>query len=366
MIKLDKLLTSVDVGSPADLIELYRSTTPARIAPVGFSSQPCEAYLCVVDKNGISFTYVALFLIESNKVLVYVSDKPSADPVVSSKAVQEALDFAESIGFVLEKVALGTDPTQREKLVRGLPVLCLTITPPAAKAPIPAAQSQFEISPDSSSWQGNAFTPAPLPSWLDDGFPQASPSQPAEPSSLFQLNGSLAGIEIATAEDVNELYRSTAVVQLALAGLHAQPAEAYVCLVSGGVAAIFVALFLTESRKALVYTPMQQPANYAECGKMFQQAVKFAESFGFSLEAVNLGANLALRQVVLRKILGNAVWRFSSGMDDPRCQATSSKFGVEYHNICLENMIAPTLTEIGGVDNGIHKTFDSTGVELPN
>ncbi len=299
MIKLDKLMTAVEVCSPADVIELYRSATPARIAPVGFSSQPCEAYLCAVNKNGISFTYVALFLTESNKVLVYASDKPSADPVVSSKALQEAFDFAESIGFVLEKVALGTDPAQREKLVRGLPVLRLAISPPTA--PAPAAQSQFETSPDSGSWQGNGFTPAPLPSWLDDGFPQTS-AQPAEPAPLFQLNGVLSGIEIAAAEDVNELYRSTAVVQLALAGLHAQPAEAYICLVNGGGAAIFVALFLKESRKALVYTPAQQPASYADGGKLFQQAVKFVQSFGFSMEAVNLGANVAMRQVVLRSI----------------------------------------------------------------
>lgn len=293
-------MTSVEVDSPADVIELYRSTSPARIAPVGFSSQPCEAYLCAVNKKGISFIYVALFLTESNKVLVYASDKPSADSAVSSKAIQEAFDFAESIGFVLEKVALGTDPAQQEKFVRGLPVLRLTIPPPTA--PVPAAQPHFEPSPDSSSWQGNGFTPAPLPSWLDDGFPQASPSQPSEPAQLFQLNGALAGIEVAAAEDVNEVYRSTAVVQLVLAGLHAQPVEAYICLVSGGGVAIFVALFLTESRKALVYTPEQQPTNYAECGKMFQQAVKFVESFGFSMETVNLGANVALRQVVLRSI----------------------------------------------------------------
>ncbi len=296
-------MTSVEVGSPADLIELYRSTTPARIAPVGFSSQPCEAYLCAVNKNGISFVYVTLFLTESNKVLVYVSDKPSADPVVSSRAVREAFDFAESIGFVLEKVALGTDPTQREKLVRGLPVLRLTI--PTPTAPPLAAQPQFEPSADSSSWQGNGFTSAPLPSWLDNGFPQASPpppSQPSEPTQLFQLNGALAGIEVAAAEDVNELYRSTAAVRLAPAGFHAQPVEAYICLVSGGGTAIFVALFLTESRKALVYNPAQQPANYAECGKMFKQAVKFVENFGFSMEAVNLGSNVALRQVVLRSI----------------------------------------------------------------
>jgi hypothetical protein len=55
-----------------------------------------------------------------------------------------------------------------------------------------------------------------------------------------------------------------------------------------------------------------------------------------------------------------------SGPNDPRCSATSTKFGVTYQNICLEQYIAPTMQQVAFPGNAIQKQFDATGVELPN
>ena len=55
-----------------------------------------------------------------------------------------------------------------------------------------------------------------------------------------------------------------------------------------------------------------------------------------------------------------------SGLDDARCSGTTDKFGVTYDNICLEQYIAPTMTEVKFPGNAVQKQFDATGVELPN
>jgi hypothetical protein len=55
-----------------------------------------------------------------------------------------------------------------------------------------------------------------------------------------------------------------------------------------------------------------------------------------------------------------------SGMSDARCSGTSTKFGVTYKNVCLEQYIAPTMTQVAFPNNAVQKTFDSRGVKLPN
>jgi len=55
-----------------------------------------------------------------------------------------------------------------------------------------------------------------------------------------------------------------------------------------------------------------------------------------------------------------------SGMDDPRCSGTTTKHGETYDNVCLEQYIAPTMQKVSYPDNAVQKTFDSTGVQVPN
>jgi hypothetical protein len=55
-----------------------------------------------------------------------------------------------------------------------------------------------------------------------------------------------------------------------------------------------------------------------------------------------------------------------SGMDDPRCSGTTTKHGETYDNVCLEQYIAPTMQKVSYPDNAVQKTFDATGVQVPN
>jgi hypothetical protein len=55
-----------------------------------------------------------------------------------------------------------------------------------------------------------------------------------------------------------------------------------------------------------------------------------------------------------------------SGPSDARCTATTTKFGTTYQNICLDQYIAPTMQQVAFPNNAVQKTFDTTGVKLPN
>lgn len=55
-----------------------------------------------------------------------------------------------------------------------------------------------------------------------------------------------------------------------------------------------------------------------------------------------------------------------SGMNDARCTQTTTKFGVTYQNVCLDQYIAPTLPSVQFPGNAAEKVFDGSGVRLPN
>jgi hypothetical protein len=55
-----------------------------------------------------------------------------------------------------------------------------------------------------------------------------------------------------------------------------------------------------------------------------------------------------------------------SGMNDPRCSATTTTYGKTYQNVCLEQYIAPTMTQVAFPGNAVQKNFDTTGAVVPN
>ncbi|MCC6177272.1 MAG: hypothetical protein IT305_18365 [Chloroflexi bacterium] len=54
------------------------------------------------------------------------------------------------------------------------------------------------------------------------------------------------------------------------------------------------------------------------------------------------------------------------GPTDTRCSGTSTRFGTTYANVCLEQYIAPTMTQVAFPGNAVQKTFPTTGVQIPN
>jgi hypothetical protein len=55
-----------------------------------------------------------------------------------------------------------------------------------------------------------------------------------------------------------------------------------------------------------------------------------------------------------------------SGPSDPRCSQSTTRYGTTYQNLCLEQYIAPTMTEVSFPDNAVQKPFGAPGLRLPN
>ena len=55
-----------------------------------------------------------------------------------------------------------------------------------------------------------------------------------------------------------------------------------------------------------------------------------------------------------------------SGMNDARCSGRTVRYGITYDNVCLEQYIAPTMTQVSFPGNAVQKSFPTTGVRIPN
>lgn len=74
----------------------------------------------------------------------------------------------------------------------------------------------------------------------------------------------------------------------------------------------------------------------------------------------------ASRQHPTGKFWSTQFGEIVSGPNDPKCSATTNKFGTTYQNICLEQYIAPTMVDVKFPGNAAQKGFDGNGVKVPN
>jgi hypothetical protein len=83
----------------------------------------CEAYLCGVKKDGRNHVYIALNLVDTKGVLVYVPGVQPEDSGSYVKTLRDGKDFVEIVGFMMDGVDLGGNETQRVKALDKIPVL---------------------------------------------------------------------------------------------------------------------------------------------------------------------------------------------------------------------------------------------------
>lgn len=55
-----------------------------------------------------------------------------------------------------------------------------------------------------------------------------------------------------------------------------------------------------------------------------------------------------------------------SGHNDARCSGTTTRYGVTYQNVCLDQYIAPTMPTVSFPGNADQKTYPDPGVTIPN
>jgi uncharacterized coiled-coil protein SlyX len=121
---LDKNIPLIALNNAAELSELHKSLNMARINPEGYKTQNCSCYISVINRENRSVVTVSLYLTESNVILVYVPPhQPTANNV--HKMVQDAILFAETVGFMMDIVPLPTDNEARISLISSIPVFDL-------------------------------------------------------------------------------------------------------------------------------------------------------------------------------------------------------------------------------------------------
>jgi hypothetical protein len=119
---IEKSLNKINYDSKEDIVEAYQSLNSARVTPEGYVAQNSRAYICAVKKSGSVSVFIGLQLTDTDKVLVYV---PGKQPKARNfrKTVQDAIDFLETAGFLMDHMSLGNDSKTRAKIIGKIPVL---------------------------------------------------------------------------------------------------------------------------------------------------------------------------------------------------------------------------------------------------
>ncbi|HZX94395.1 MAG TPA: tetratricopeptide repeat protein [Myxococcales bacterium] len=114
---------------PERIVALYEATNQPLVQPTGRSAQAAQAAVVALREGAVFDVVVALTLTDSGENVIY------AGPMVARKdvqqAVEEALNFAESMGFILDQSGwTKMDAVQRAELLDRLPAFW----PPSRKA----------------------------------------------------------------------------------------------------------------------------------------------------------------------------------------------------------------------------------------
>jgi len=105
---------------PARIVALYEATNQPLVQPAGRAAQAARATVVALERNSVYEAVVAITLSDTGENVIYAG--PKVDEGDLAVAVTDALDFAESMGFMLE--ALGwtnLDEEHRLELIDRIP-----------------------------------------------------------------------------------------------------------------------------------------------------------------------------------------------------------------------------------------------------
>ena len=87
-------------AEPARIAALYEATNQPLVQPTGRAAQSAQASVVVLQEGALYDVVVALTLIESGENIIYAAPPVQEKDLTSS--IEEALNFAESMGFILD------------------------------------------------------------------------------------------------------------------------------------------------------------------------------------------------------------------------------------------------------------------------
>jgi hypothetical protein len=118
----DRSLTGIPCQSSDAIVGLYESCNNVEAAPAGYNIQKSGSCICVIDQNGSQEIYLAWQMLESNQVLVFTPTQQPRDQESFQEALQNALFYFESVGFMMAPTDLSA-PQVRNRALSRLPIL---------------------------------------------------------------------------------------------------------------------------------------------------------------------------------------------------------------------------------------------------
>ena len=122
MFQWDKSLKNLDVPA-GQLLQLFRSMRDVQLALPGIPAQEAGAYLCQYQSGDKVGTLVALHLLKSGQLAIYVDTPQEVPAEQAERALDKALVFVESIGFLMNDLDIQLlSASDRAMLWDSLPV----------------------------------------------------------------------------------------------------------------------------------------------------------------------------------------------------------------------------------------------------
>lgn len=140
---------SVVEADEADVVAIHRSTGVESAAPEGLTPRPCNAYVCAIQRKGVTRVYVVLEYADRRGRWVFTAPEGVGEGDAHGALLKEGLAFAASLGFTLQEVNLSYSKAMREVVIRDIPAIRRpsTAEPPSADASQEAASPVMPSSP---------------------------------------------------------------------------------------------------------------------------------------------------------------------------------------------------------------------------
>lgn len=124
------------------VLRLERSLSDVQVALPGFPAQQATAYLCAFAAGQGLRVAVALHLHQSGCLAFYLSDEGEVPKQAGTRAYNQALAFAESMGFMLGDLDIHLLPAgERTALWRSLPLQAGVGGAPSGEVALPGSRS---------------------------------------------------------------------------------------------------------------------------------------------------------------------------------------------------------------------------------
>jgi hypothetical protein len=122
-------------------------------------------------------------------------------------------------------------------------------------------------------------------------------------STDFCIDPAITSIEYSDPAEIVALFYSSNTVQAVPVGSSIQRCKGYVIgMKKSGTYLTYIIWYLTESKKAVICIPQQQPEDSSECIRTLQDAVSYFETVGFMMEYEELGGSTKSYKKALKKV----------------------------------------------------------------